>query len=258
MKPLKNSLRALKREGFHMKKVLVLLMAAAMVLSMAACKENTTKKSAGVMTYAQYVEAALDSEVTVECYVQDHQSWWDNKITVYAMDGDGGYFLYNMACTEEDAAKLVPGTKIKVKGFKSQWAGEVEITDGTFEIEKGKFIASAKDVTSAFGTDKFMDYANQFIALKGLTIEASKDADGKEVPFLYNWDGSGEPGSDLYFNVSLNGTTYNFTVESYLRGKDTDVYKAVEGLKVGDKIDLEGFLYVYEGPQAHVTKVTVK
>jgi len=241
-----------------MKKVLVVLMAAAMVLSMAACSENTTKKSEGVMTYAQYAAAPVESEVTVECYVQDHQSWWDNKITVYAMDGDGGYFLYNMACSEADAAKLVPGTKIKVKGYKAEWSGEVEIIDATFEIEKGKYIAAAKDVTSAYGTDKFMDYANQFIALKGLKVEASKDADGKDVAFLYNWDGSGEPGSDLYFNVSLNGTTYTFTVESYLRGKDTDVYKAVEGLSVGDTIDLEGFLYAYNGPQAHVTKVTKK
>ena len=241
-----------------MKKVLVVLMAAAMVLSMAACSENTTKKSEGVMTYAQYAAAPVESEVTVECYVQDHQSWWDNKITVYAMDGDGGYFLYNMACSEADAAKLVPGTKIKVKGYKAEWSGEVEIIDATFEIEKGKYIAAAKDVTSAYGTDKFMDYANQFIALKGLKVEASKDADGKDAAFLYNWDGSGEPGSDLYFNVSLNGTTYTFTVESYLRGKDTDVYKAVEGLSVGDTIDLEGFLYAYNGPQAHVTKVTKK
>ena len=241
-----------------MKKLLVVLLAAAMVFSMASCKENTTKKSEGVMTYAQYVAAPLESEVTVECYVQDHQSWWDNKITVYAQDGDGGYFLYNMACAEADAAKLVPGTKIKVKGYKSEWSGEVEIIDGTFEIEKGKYIAAAKDVTADYGTDKFLNHANQFIALKGLTVEASKNADGQDVAFLYNWDGSGEPGSDLYFNVSLNGKTYNFTVESYLRGKDTDVYKAVEGLKVGDKIDLEGFLYVYEVPQAHVTKVTVK
>jgi hypothetical protein len=41
--------------------------------------------------------------------VQATQSWWDNKITVYAQDQDGAYFLYEMACSEEDAAKLVPG-----------------------------------------------------------------------------------------------------------------------------------------------------
>ena len=41
-------------------------------------------------------------------------------------------------------------------------------------------------------------------------------------------------------------------------GNDTDVYKAVEGLKVGDTIDLEGFLYWYNGANPHITGVTVK
>ena len=47
-----------------------------------------------------------------------------------------------------------------------------------------------------------------------MTVEASQDATGNDVAFLYNYDGSGEDGNDLYFNVSLNGQTYTFTVES--------------------------------------------
>ena len=85
-----------------------------------------------------------------------------------------------------------------------------------------------------------------------------KDADGNDVAFLYNYDGSGSQGDDLYFNVSANGTTYTFTVESYLCGQDSDVYKAVEGLNVGDTVDMEGFLYWYEGVNPHITSVTVQ
>ena len=70
--------------------------------------------------------------------------------------------------------------------------------------------------------------------------------------------GSGSEGDDLYFNVSKDGNTYTFTVESYLCGADTDVYKAVKNLKVGDTVDLEGFLYWYEGVNPHITSVTVK
>jgi hypothetical protein len=33
------------------------------------------------------------------------------------------------------------------------------------------------------------------------------------------------------------------------------VYKAVKGLRVGDKIDLEGFLYWYNGANPHITSV---
>ena len=38
---------------------------------------------------------------------------------------------------------------------------------------------------------------------------------------------------------------------------DTDVYKAVKNLKVGDTIDLEGFLYWYNGVNPHITSVKV-
>ena len=38
--------------------------------------------------------------------------------------------------------------------------------------------------------------------------------------------------------------------------KDSDVYKAVEALNIGDKIDMEGFLYWYEGVNPHITSVT--
>ncbi len=208
------------------------------------------------MTYAEYAAAALDTEVTVETYVQAKQSWWENKATLYTQDKDGAYFLYNMPCTEEEYAKLVPGTKIKVTGFKSEWSGEIEITDAKFEIEEGSFIATAQDVTALLGKEELAEKQNQFVAFKGMTVEASADADGNEAAFLYSYDGSGEEGSDLYFKVSKDGQTFTFTVESYLCGPDTDVYKAVKALNVGDVIDMEGFLYWYNGANPHITAVS--
>ena len=191
----------------------------------------------GVMTYEQFAKAALEEPVCVETYVQASQAWWDGKIKLYTQSEDGAYFIYDMACTEEEAAKLtVPGTKIRVKGFKAEWSGEVEIIDATYEIlEADPFIAEPEDVTALLGKDE-------------------------EFPFLYAWDGSGssEANSDLYFNVELDGNVYNFCVESYLCASGTDVYKAVEALKVGDTIDCEGFLYWYNGANPHITNVTVK
>lgn len=242
-----------------MKKLFALCLALTLVLSLAGCgnsaSNDTDAKSEGVMTYAEYVAADLESQVVVETYVQAKQSWWDNKATVYTQDKDGAYFLYNMACSEEDYAKLVPGTKIKVTGYKSEWSGEVEIVDATFEIEDGSFIAEAFDATSLLGTDELINHQNQFVSFKGMTVEAVND---NGDAFMYNWDGSGEDGNDLYFNVSLNGQTYTFTVESYLCDNTTDVYAAVKNLKVGDTVDMEGFLYWYEGVNPHITSVTVK
>ncbi|MGX8703949.1 MAG: hypothetical protein ACSW8H_05820 [bacterium] len=213
------------------------------------------KKSEGVMTYAEYAAAELDSAVTVETYVQAKQSWWDNKGTFYTQDKDGGYFIYEMPCTEDEYAKLTEGTKIKVKGYKSEWSGEVEIVDATFEIEDGKYIASPVDVTDKLGTDDLVKFQNQKVSFKGMTVEKAND---EGAAFLYKWDGSGSQGDDVYFNVSKDGKTYSFTIRAYLTGKDTEVYKAAEALKVGQTLDLEGFLYWYEGPNPHITSITVK
>ena len=112
-------------------------------------------------------------------------------------------------------------------------------------------------VTDLLGKDELIDHQNELVSFKGMTVEAAgQDADGNDVAYLYNYDGSGSEGDDLYFNVSLDGETYTFTVESYLCDKDSDVYKAVEALNIGDKIDMEGFLYWYEGVNPHITSVT--
>ena len=277
-----------------MKKFLAVTLTAAMALSLASCgsteettvattaattaaetSEETTEatdaeettaaaddalaKSEGVMTYDEYMAADLDSEVVIEAFVQAKQSWWDDKATVYLQDPDGAYFCYNMACSEDDYALLVIGQKIKVTGYKSEWSGEIEIIDATFEIEDGSWVADPTDVTGMLGTANLIDMQNQFVSFTDMTVEATRiDGDDTEYAFLYNWDGSGSQGDDLYFTVSVDGQSYTFTVESYLCDSSTEVYQTVEGLQIGDTVDMEGFLYWYEGVNPHITSVTVK
>ncbi len=211
-----------------------------------------------VMTHEEFAAAALDTEVTIETYVQATESWWDNKTQVYAQSEDGAYYIYDLACTEEEAAKLVPGTKIRVTGWKAEWSGEVEIIDATYEILEGSFLATATDYTALLGTDDLTAHMNELGAFKGLTVAPSTDANGNEAAFLYKWDGSGAQGDDLYFNVSMGDQVFNFTVNVYMlgTGADSEVYKAVEALQIGDTIDVEGFLYWYDGLNTHVTAVT--
>ena len=251
-----------------MKKLFALLLALTMLVAFAGCDaepapttEPTTAPTTEpvvtetVMTHAEFVAAAMDSQVTVQTYVQATQSWWDGKINIYAQSEDGGYYIYNMPCTEEEAAKLVPGTKLEVTGYKGEWSGEVEILDATFKILDGSWIVeTANDVTALMGTDELADHMNELVVVKGLTVAASQDADGNDVPYLYKWDGSGTQGDDIYFNVSLGDAVYTFTVESYMMNNEA-TYQAVEALKIGDKIDVEGFLYWYNGAQPHVTAV---
>ena len=232
-----------------MKKIIAVLMLLCMVVSLAACNKgefDPAKKSEGVMTYAEYDAAAMDAEVVIEAYVQATQSWWDNKITAYLQDPDGAYFCYEMACTEEDAAKLTKGTKIKVTGTKGAWAGEIEIMDAKFEfVESEAWVAEATDVTALLGTEELIKHQNKYVTFKGLTVS--------KVEYK-----NGEPGDDIYVTVSKDGAEYSFCVERYLTDPDTAVYKAVGELQAGDTIDVDGFLYWYEGVNTHITGVTKK
>ncbi len=257
-----------------MKKIIAMLLALAMVLAFAGCAsteaapstaatteapteaqteaateaatEAPTEAEVTAMTHEEYMAAELESAVVIETYVQGHQSWWDNKITVYCQSPDGAYFLYELACTEEDAAKLVPGTKILVNGFKGEWSGEVEVMDGTFAfVEDGEtWIAEALDVTELLGTDELIDHQNELVAFTGLTVEAIEYKNG-------------EPGDDIYVTLGYNGASYDFCVEVYLTGTDSEVYTTVGELAVGDVVNVEGFLYWYEGPNAHITSIAV-
>ena len=200
-------------------------------------------KSEGVMTYAEYDAAELDAKVTIEAYVQGNQSWWDNKITVYAQDPDGAYFIYELKCSEEDSKKFEKGTKIKVTGNKTAWEGEIEIVDATFEFVEGdKWIAEATDVTELLGKDELIKHQNKLVSFKEMTIEKVEYKNNKE-------------GEDIYVTVAKDGKSYNFCVESYLTNAETDVYKAVSALKAGDVVDVEGFLYWYQGVNTHITAV---
>ena len=253
-----------------MKKRLVLMMALSMALAVPGCamaeesteaatetvseaaeteteeatEVETDVKGEGVMTHEEYLAADVDAEVVIETYVQAKQSWWEDKATIYTQDKDGAYFLYTMACSQEDYDKLVPGTKIKVTGYKSEWSGEIEIIDATFEIEEGSFIAIPFDATELLGKDELIDHQNQLVSFKGLTVEK----------VAYKND---QPGDDIYVTFGYNGASYDFCVESYLTGPDTEVYSTVGALKEGDVVDVEGFLYWYEGVNTHITAVTV-
>ena len=254
-----------------MKKYIALLLALVLALGLIACGNGSTPATTAgtiaadttaadttaadttaadvefpaVMTYAEYVAAAVDAPITVECYVQATQGWWDNAIVIYAQDKDGAYFSYGTACSEEDAAKLIPGTKIQIQGFKAEWDGEVEIVDGkfTFVENADTYVAEPLDITELLASDELITHMNKLIAVKGAEI--------KKISYKNE-----KPGDDIYITTTVGDTTLELCVEVYLTGTESDVYKTVADLKEGDKVDIEGFLYWYNGANPHVTKIT--
>ena len=273
-----------------MKKLIALLLALVMVIGLVACGEttpetpdvpettegNTPETTEGteapeettaaqveapeVNSYAEFDAAPLDTQVCVETYIQAVESWWDGCVQLYTQNEEGAYYIYDLACSEEEAAQLVPGTKIRVTGFKAEWSGEVEIVDATYEILEGEWtVEEAANVTELAqqGSEALAEKMNQLVQIDNMTVVASTDGEGNEVPYLYKWDGSGSQGDDLYFNVQIGEQVYTFTVNAYMigTGSDSDVYKAVEALQIGDTITVGGFLYFYDGAQTHVTHV---
>ena len=246
-----------------MKKLLTVLLGVLMVLSLAGCgsKEETPAPEVdpaptAANNYADFVAASNDTELELLMSVQAHQGWWENEgkgvVTVYAQDDDGGYLCYNMEADEATANAMTPGTLIRVKGYKSEWSGEVELVDATCEIVAGGYdgkVYDAKDVTSLSGDQEALkEYMNQKCLFKELQVSA----DG----WTYGWDGSGTRGDDIYLNlVCPNDARMTFVVESYLTGADSDVYKLVESLQTGDLVDITCFMYWYEAPQPHIFEI---
>ncbi len=100
-----------ERETIMKKNYLALMAAAVLTLAVAlnGCgkTENPAadgtgaaandEKSEGVMTYAEYIAADLDTQVVVETYVQAKQAWWEDTAPIYTQDKAGAYFIYGMA-----------------------------------------------------------------------------------------------------------------------------------------------------------------
>ena len=269
-----------EKEVKKMKKLVLLLVSIMLMACVYGCQKKEEPKpetepeptdEVKVLSYEEYAALPTDGSavVTVEAYVQAAQSYWDGAASLYLQDKDGGYFAYNAKISEEDYAKLVDSTdysngwkgvangmKVRVEGTKSEWSGEIELVDATVTLvdDGDKWLSEAHDITDALPTDPAA-FMNRRVKMSDMTVVASND---EGAAFLYSWDGSGQPGSDLYFNVEKDGMTYTFVVESYLCYDGSDAYEAIETLEVGQVVDLEGFLYWYEGPQPHIISVTVK
>lgn len=232
------------------KKFFAILTAVLMTATLAACgKSEGAGKGADVslngISYEEFVAAEVEASVVVDCYVMDTQSWWDNKISVYACDSKGnGYFVYNMACEEADAAKLTEGTLIEVTGYKAEWGGEVEIGDATFTFVEGadSFVPEVVDVTEYVGSDDLINFMNQKVMFKDMTVKA--------VSYK-----NGEPGDDIYVTLTKNDVDVEFCLEYYLNGSDEAFYNLVGGLEEGQNVDVTCYLYWYEGADGHVIDV---
>ena len=228
--------------------------------------ENTnTADGPKSVTYAEFAAAKADSDIVVEGYLQGwaYSSQYGNA-GLFIMNDDGNFYAYRAKCDDATAAKFAEGVKVRITGQKAYWEGFHEIAEGaTIEVLEGNKIYPAVEVgKDIIDIDAMTKLQGARVALKGATVVAADTkVDDKEVAFLYNWDGSGSAGSnnDLYINITLPGIAdehFTVVVESDEIAEGSDTYKAATELNIGDVIDIEGFMYWYNGPQVHIHKIS--
>ena len=143
--------------------------------------------SEDAMNFEDYMAAATDTEVVVQGSIQGKQNYFvkddQGKASIYLQDQNGGaYFIYELPCTEKEYELMEIGKTIKVKGYKSEWSGEIEVIDiETWMFVDGDYIAEAEDVTALLGTDDLAAKMNKKVLFKGMKVEPIKDKDNNDV-----------------------------------------------------------------------------
>ncbi|MBQ6075286.1 MAG: acid shock protein [Lachnospiraceae bacterium] len=270
-----------------MKKILAIVLALAMVLGLAACgspKETTaapteapktteapvttaapteapttepapTESEAKVLSYEEFMATEQMEPVLIEAYVQAKQEYYagHEAASLYLADQDGGYFCYECKMTQDQYDKLKLGTKVRISGERKDYAGLAEIQSGILEEidENDLFEEAFMDVSDIVGdTEALAKVMNRMVSFSNMVIMPQNDGEA-----INRKESDSDP--DLYFSAGNEYGAVSFCVESYLTGKDSEAYKAVEALKVGDIVNVEGFMYWYNGANPHVTGVEV-
>ena len=246
------------------KKLISFIIAAALTAGLVSCSSAPANNTVAVpaLTYAEYAAASDEAKVVIEGYIQSYALvYGGSRVSMFLQDDDGGYYVYLAVCDAEKASQLEIGKLVRVTGVKGSYAGEREVQEqSTFEFLSESKIYDPFDITALLGeTPTLEKMMNRRVSLKGLVIRESYGTDDASFAFLYNWDGSGKAGdnNDIYFSAS-HGEDYSlFVVESDENQEGSSVYSSATSFSVGDVVDLEGFLYWYNGPNIHVSSIKV-
>ncbi len=213
---------------------------------------NPFSKESVVMSHDSYMYAEPWTDVCVETYVQatGRRGWEKNSIQLFAQSKDGGYYIGEMKCSKEDKEKLVPGTKILVKGIKIGYGDDgVEIIEASYEIiESDPFIAEPKDVSALLGSEKLLEHQNEKVLFKGLTVSGYEDG----TPVINDSSGIS------FCCTDGNGLKLSFFVDLAFIKMHSDLFREAKKLEIGDVIDIEGFFSWTSdetGPYTYVSNI---
>lgn len=209
-----------------------------------------------VMSYQDFLASEIDCPVTVDAYVQAKEPWQNGHVSLYAQNRSAAYYLDRMNCSRDECEKLEIGQKIRISGYKSLWNDSLSISDAAFQLLNGNWIAEARDVTAMIGTDELIQHQNEKVCFRGMTVEAMPD--GLSV-WYSGWDNSAPEGADseLWFRASYDGTVCEFTIRPSLCPDMQELLQTLQAVRIGDRIDLTGYLRYVNGPLPCITEIQV-
>lgn len=145
-------------------------------------------------------------------------------------------------------------------------AAETEAAAATEEKapEADAEASDLEDVTELLGTEELAKYKDQKVRFTGLHSVDIEDVGGDLIRFLYNAEGTGDTGDDLYFcmvregEVMEEGHGHLFIVKADLCGPETETYQTIEELGEEAVVDMEGIISEVDGKIVPaITKITV-
>ena len=245
-----------------MKKRNILLGGAAIFLGLFAAVSCSKKGDNDALSYSEYVDANDGDYVTIDGYITGRTTWWNDAASFYLQDDDGGYYIYNLPCSQNQFNNdLKVGQKISVNGQKSQWSGEVEILgqpDGDDQATWKKLNGTkAYEPIELNSIEDMENHPNQLVKLQvQITSNNTTTSNGADPA----------DGIDLVYNVSnpfkTGEANYTFYLESYneLSQYSTDeasIYQTVWNFNKYDIYEVVGYAYSYNGPQLHTISATL-
>ena len=212
--------------------------------------------SAPVSSYSEFLSADDSLPVTIESYLQVKQAWSEGRTNIHLQDEFGAYYVSNLSCNQDEYQSLKRGQKLRIQGYKTEFSGQIQITDAVFSVLDGIYVAEPEDISDLLNTDELYLRQNRIVRFHAMKVEPMFDG---VSAFYYGWDNSGSTvkDSDLYFTASNGKEALTFLLKTQVCGNDSDVYRTVERLRVSDVVDLEGILCWYNGPQPLVTSISV-